>query len=49
MRGYKNFDSNPHPGDLSHRVEIGYTENIANENGYPEERDVVGCDHYYRL
>lgn len=26
MRGYKNFDGNPHPGDLRHLVEIGYTE-----------------------
>lgn len=43
MRGYKNFDGTPHPGDLRHRVEIGYTESAANENGYPEERDVVVC------
>lgn len=27
MRGYKNFESDPHPGDLRHLVEIGYTEN----------------------
>ena len=26
MRGYKNFDGNPHPGDLRHKIEIGYTE-----------------------
>ena len=43
MRGYKNFDGTPHPGDLKHRVEIGYTENTVNENGYPDENDVVVC------
>ena len=43
MRGYKNFDATPHPGDLKHLVEIGYTENTINENGYPEPKDVVIC------
>ena len=43
MRGYKNFESDPHPGDLRHLVEIGYTENTINENGYPEPKDVVVC------
>ena len=43
MRGYKNFESDPHPGDLRHLVEIGYTENTINANGYPEPRDVVVC------
>lgn len=43
MRGYKNFDGTPHPGDLRHRVEIGRTENVINENGYPNETDVVIC------
>ena len=43
MRGYKNFESDPHPGDLRHLVEIGYTENRINDNGYPEETDVVLC------
>ena len=43
MRGYKSFDGTPHPGDLKHRVDIGYTESIANANGYPESRDVVVC------
>ena len=43
MRGYKNFDGTPHPGDLKHRVEIGYTVNAVNENGYPDEKDVVIC------
>lgn len=43
MRGYKNFESDPHPGDLRHLVEIGYTENTINENGYPEPNDVVVC------
>jgi SPP1 family predicted phage head-tail adaptor len=43
MRGYKSFDATPHPGDLRHRVEIGYTENIINENGYPDPIDTVIC------
>ena len=43
MRGYKNFESDPHPGDLRHLVEIGYTENTVNQNGYPDPRDVVVC------
>ena len=43
MRGYKNFEGSPRPGDLRHRVQIGYTENAVNENGYPEPRDVVVC------
>ena len=43
MRGYKNFESDPHPGDLRHLVEIGYTENAVNDNGYPEPKDVVVC------
>lgn len=43
MRGYKNFESDPHPGDLRHLVEIGYTENTINENGYPVPHDVVVC------
>ena len=43
MRGYKNFESDPHPGDLRHLVEIGYTENLINENGYPEPTDTVVC------
>ncbi len=43
MRGYKNFDATPHPGDLKHLVEIGYTENTINENGYPEPNDVIVC------
>ena len=43
MRGYKNFESDPHPGDLRHLVEIGYTENTVNQNGYSDPRDVVVC------
>ena len=43
MRGYKNFESDPHPGDLRHLVEIGYTENAVNTNGYPEPTDVIVC------
>ena len=37
------FESDPHPGDLRHLVEIGYTENTVNENGYPEPNDIVVC------
>lgn len=43
MRGYKNFEANPHPGSLRHLVEIGYTENAVNENGFPEPTDHVLC------
>lgn len=43
MRGYKNFESDPHPGNLRHLVEIGYTQNTVNANGYPEATDVVLC------
>ena len=43
MRGYKNFESDPHPGELRHKIEIGYTENTINENGYPEATDTVVC------
>ena len=43
MRGYKNFEGSPRPGDLRHRVQIGYTENAVNQNGYPEPRDIVIC------
>lgn len=43
MRGYKNFESEPRPGDLKHLIDIGHTENVINENGYPEEHDVVLC------
>jgi SPP1 family predicted phage head-tail adaptor len=43
LRGYKTFESDPHPGDLRNLIEIGYTENIINENGYPEPTDTVVC------
>ena len=43
MRGYKNFEGSPHPGDLKHLVEIGYTVNEVNANGYPEATDVMLC------
>lgn len=43
LRGYKNFESDPHPGDLRHLIKIGYTENRINENGYPEPTDVIVC------
>ena len=43
MRGYKNFDGSPHPGNLRHRIEIGYTQSTVNENGYPDAEDIVLC------
>jgi SPP1 family predicted phage head-tail adaptor len=43
LRGYKNFESDPHPGDLKHLIQIGYTESPVNENGYPVARDVIVC------
>ena len=33
----------PHPGDLQHRVIIGKSMSVLNENGYPEEVDSVTC------
>ena len=39
----KNFDATPHPGDLKHRLVIGYTMNTVNENGYPQAKDVILC------
>lgn len=47
MRGYKTFEGDPHPGDLKHLIEIGYTENRVNENGYPVEDDMVENGSYY--
>ena len=44
MRGYKSFDGTPHPGDLRHRIEIGYTINEINENGYPVATDKILCE-----
>lgn len=41
MRGYKSFDSDVHPGQLRHTIEIGYTDNVINENGYPTPEDKV--------
>jgi SPP1 family predicted phage head-tail adaptor len=35
--------STAHPGELRHRIEIGKTENMVNENGYPEPNDTVIC------
>ena len=43
MRGYKNFEGDPHPGDLRHLIEIGYTENQINDNGFPEPIDKIVC------
>ena len=43
MRGYRSFTDSPHPGDLRNRIEIGYTMNVKNINGYPEPVDTVIC------
>lgn len=43
MRGYKNFEGSPHPGALRQRIEIWYTQNVINANGYPEAQDVMLC------
>ena len=43
MPGNRSPDTAPHPGDLKHRVNIGYTKNSINENGYPVAEDVVIC------
>ena len=44
MRGYKNFESNPHPGDLRQRIAIGYTETVINGEGYPSAVDHIICN-----
>ena len=49
MRGYKNFDGSPHPGNLRHRIEIGYTQSTVNENGYPDAEDIVLCRQTQRM
>ena len=43
MRSDKRSAGLPHPADLRHRIEIGYTQNTVNANGYPESEDVVLC------
>jgi len=43
VRGYRSFTDSPHPGDLRNRVEIGFTKNEKNQNGYPEPVDTVIC------
>lgn len=43
MRGYKNFESNPHPGDLNQRIKIGKTDTITNGEGYPQSVDKIIC------
>lgn len=43
MRGYKNFEGNPHPGDLREKIDIGRTVNVIGENGYPSGTDTVIC------
>ena len=41
--GNRKATEHPHPGELRHKIEIGYTENAMNENGYPAPTDVVVC------
>ncbi len=36
MRGYRNYNSDPHPGDLREQIDILRQTNIINANGYPE-------------
>lgn len=36
MRGYKNYEGNPHPGALREQIDIVREENTVNANGYPE-------------
>ena len=43
MRGNKSFAGSPHPEDLRHRIEIGYTQSTVNENGYSVSKDIVLC------
>ena len=43
MRGYRTYNSTPTPGDLRHRITIGYTERETNANGFQEPHDVVLC------
>lgn len=31
----------PHPGLLSHKIDIGHTVSVTNENGFPTETDVT--------
>lgn len=31
----------PHPGDLRYKIQIGKTENVINENGFPVETDTI--------
>ena len=33
----------PHPGDLRHMITIGSTVNEINDNGYPEDTEVIFC------
>jgi len=43
LRGYKSFEGTPRPGDLKHRIKIGYTINHINENGFPTAKDIILC------
>ena len=41
MRGYKNFDSDPHPGDLRHMIEMGSIDIHIIDIASPWPADVV--------
>jgi SPP1 family predicted phage head-tail adaptor len=43
MRGYKNFEGSPHPGDLRNKIIIGTTDNVVSPNGYPVPTDKIIC------
>ena len=43
MRDSKSFAGSPQLRDLRHRIEIGYTQSMVNENGYPVSKDIVLC------
>ena len=43
MRGYKNFESDPHPGDLRHLVEIGYTREYHQRQRLPRTQRCGVC------
>lgn len=36
MRGYRNYASDPHPGELTEQIDILKLLNTINKNGYPE-------------
>jgi SPP1 family predicted phage head-tail adaptor len=43
VRGYKNIEANPRPGDLKDLIEIVRTSSTTNANGYAVTTDTVVC------